>query len=82
MGSDRTELPEENFSWETAPVKISEKDLLHLKLQAIIRENTIPTSELMYLGYRDDDHWYLIAGEHEVPVQDIEGIEQVDDAGV
>ena len=82
MGGNRAELPEEDFSWETAPVKISEKDLLHLKLQAIIRENTIPTSELMYLGYRDDDHWYLIAGEHEVPVNDIEGIEPVDDAGV
>jgi hypothetical protein len=82
MGSDRTELPEENFPWETAPVKISEKDLLHLKLQAIIRENDMPTNQLMYLGFRDNDHWYLIAGEHEVPVQDIEGIEPEDDAGV
>jgi hypothetical protein len=63
-------------------MKISEKDLLHHKLQAIIRENEMPTNQLMYLGYRDDDHWYLIAGEHEVPVRDIEGIEPEDDAGV
>ena len=82
MGGDRTELPEEDFSWEATPVKISEKDLLHHKLQAIIRENDMPTNQLMYLGFRDDDHWYLIAGEHEVPVQDIEGIEPVDDARV
>lgn len=82
MGSNRVELPEENFSWETAPVKISEKDLLHHKLQAILRENEMPSDQLMYLGFRDDDHWYLIAGKHEVPVQDIEGIEPTDDDGV
>ena len=64
---------------ENFPFEISEKELLHHKLQAIIRENDIPTSELMYLGERDDDHWYLIAGEHEVPVCDIVGIDAVDD---
>ena len=47
-------------------MKISEKDLLHHKLQAIIRENEMPSDQLMYLGFRDDDHWYLIAGKHEV----------------
>lgn len=82
MGSNRTELPEENFSGEVTPVKISEKDLLHHKLQAILRENEMPTDQLMYLGFRDNDHWYLIAGKHEVPVQDIEGIEPTDDDGV
>ena len=30
----------------------------------------------MYLGERDGDHWYLIAGEHEVPAQLIEGFEE------
>ena len=31
----------------------------------------------MYLGEREGEHWYLIAGEHEVPVSDIVGLDQV-----
>lgn len=64
---------------ENFPSEIDPKALLHLRLQAIIRENNIPTSELMYLGEREGDHWYLIDGQHEVPVTDIEGIEEVDE---
>ena len=64
---------------ENFPSEINPKALLHLKLQAIIRDNDIPTSELMYLGEREGDHWYLIDGQHEVPVTDSEGIEEVDE---
>jgi len=57
-------------------MKISKDELLHLKMQAILKENEIPTRELMYIGVRDEEHWYLIAGKHEVPVSMIEGIEE------
>ena len=60
-------------------MKISEKDLLHHRIQAIMREHKFADDQLMYLGYRDDDHWYLIAGKHEVSVTEIEGIEQIDE---
>ena len=63
---------------ENFPSEISEKTLLHYKLQSIIRDNNIPSDQLLYLGERDDNHWYLIAGIHEVTVDEIEGIEEVD----
>jgi len=72
------------------PAKV---DLLHMQLQAMLRDNNIPESELMYCGervYPDDYaahpeyhgkmmHWYLVGGEHEVPVCDIESVDAVDD---
>jgi len=30
----------------------------------------------MYLGEREGDHWYLIAGEYEVPAHMIEGFDK------
>lgn len=60
-------------------MEISENDLKHLQLQAMLRENKFPSSELMYLGEREDGHWYLVAGEHEVPVSDIVDITPIDD---
>jgi hypothetical protein len=68
-------------------------ELLHLQLQAMLREHSIPESELLYCGeriYPDNYvghpeyhghmmHWYLVGGEHEVPVCDIESVDQVDD---
>ncbi len=48
-----------------------------MQLQAMLRENQFPSSQLMYLGEREGEHWYLIAGEHEVPVSDIVGLDQV-----
>ena len=30
---------------------------------------------MKYLGVRDDEHWYLVGGEHEVPVSSIEEFE-------
>ena len=57
-------------------MKISRDELLHLKMQAILKENNIPKNELMYLGVKDEEHWYLIGGRHEVPVGMIEGIDE------
>ena len=68
-------------------------ELQHMQLQAMLKEHDIPDSELMYCGEREYTteysahpeyhgqimHWYLIAGEHEVPVCDIASIDRVDD---
>ena len=60
----------------------TQAELTHLQLQAMLRENSFPDNELMYLGEREGEHWYLIAGEHEVPVSAIEDLTQVDDDAV
>lgn len=60
----------------------TQAELTHLQLQAMLRENSFPNNELMYLGEREGEHWYLIAGEHEVPVSAIEDLTQVDDDAV
>jgi hypothetical protein len=49
-----------------------------MQLQAMLRENSFPEDELKYLGERDGEHYYLIAGEHEVPVSAIEELDQVE----
>jgi hypothetical protein len=68
-------------------------DLTHMQLQAMLRENDIHESELVYCGEREYTteyaahpeyhgqimHWYIIGGEHEVPVCDIESVNQVDE---
>lgn len=72
------------------PTKV---ELQHLQLQAMLRDHDIPNSELMYVGEREytDEyaahpeyhghimHWYLVGGEHEVPVCDILSVDQVED---
>ena len=60
-------------------MKISPSELMHLKIQAAMRENDFPEDQIQYLGQRDDDHWYLIAGKYEVPAQDIEGFDRRDE---
>ena len=68
-------------------------ELVHLQMQAMLRDNNIPETELKYIGERVYPenfkghpeyhgmmmHWYLIAGEHEVPVCDIGSVDCVDD---
>lgn len=56
-------------------------DLIHYRIQAAMRENTFPPDELEYLGLRDGEHWYRIAGEHEVPVSNITMFDDCDDPG-
>tara|TARA_B100000073_G_scaffold36376_1_gene27364 strand:- start:2426 stop:2620 length:195 start_codon:yes stop_codon:yes gene_type:complete len=60
----------------------TQAELTHLQLQAMLRENSFPEGELKYLGEREGEHWYLIAGEHEVPVSAIEDLTQVNDDAV
>ncbi len=60
-------------------MKISQSELTHLQLQAMLRDNKFPSSELMYLGEREGEHYYLIGGEHEVPVSAIVDVEPQDD---
>ena len=58
---------------------ISRDDLIHLKIQAAMREHNIPESDLKYIGEGEGTHWYLIANKHSVPVNMIEEFERVDD---
>ena len=71
----------------------TQAQLTHLQLQAMLRDHNIPDSELMYCGDREytteyEAHpeyhgqmmpFYLVAGEHEVPVCDIESVDRVDE---
>jgi len=57
------------------------KDLMHYRLQAILREHTFP--DLEYLGVKPDSvgvdqHWYRI-GKAEVPVDAITELECEED---
>lgn len=56
----------------------SKTDLIHHKIQAAMRENIFKEDQMKYLGLREGEHWYLIAGEHEVPVSSIEDFEMND----
>ena len=71
----------------------TQPELTHMQLQAMLRENDIHESELVYCGEREYTteyaahpeyhgqfmHWYIIGGEHEVPVCDIASVNQVDE---
>ena len=67
--------------------------LMHLQLQAMLRDHSIPEDQMKYLGEREytteycahlEYHgktmpWYLIGGQYEVPVCDIQDIDSVGD---
>jgi hypothetical protein len=67
-------------------------ELQHMQLQAMLRDHDIPESELMYCGEREYTHeyqahpeyhgqmmhWYIVGGEHEVPVCDILSVDRVE----
>lgn len=71
----------------------TQPELMHLQMQAMLRDQSIPESELSYIGKRvypesfkahPEYHgvvmpWYLVGGDHEVPVADIASVDQVDD---
>ena len=64
-------------------MRVSRQELIHCRLQAMLREHTFNGNTLKYLGGRPDSigvpqHWYSIDG-HEVPVDAIEELESVDD---
>jgi hypothetical protein len=52
---------------------------MHYKIQAAIRENNIPMSELKYLGEGEGTYWYRINNKHTVSVEQIENFERVND---
>ena len=54
----------------------TKSELIHHKIQAAMRENIFKEDQMKYLGLREDGkHWYLIAGEHEVSVDQLEEFE-------
>ncbi|AMO43161.1 hypothetical protein R1080702_152 [Cyanophage S-RIM32] len=57
----------------------TQEELIHLKIQAAMRENMFEEDQMKYLGERAGHHWYLVAGEHEVSAAQIEDFEMVDD---
>jgi len=55
---------------------ISRSELMHYRIQALMREHTFAEDQMKYLGIRNDGkHWYLVGGEHEVSVDQFEDIE-------
>jgi hypothetical protein len=57
----------------------SKAELVHLKIQAAMRENIFKENQIKYIGIRENEHWYLVGGEHEVPVSSIEEFDVSDD---
>ena len=55
----------------------TQEELIHLKIQAAMRENCFEEDQMKYLGERAGHHWYLVAGEHEVSAAQIEDFEMV-----
>lgn len=53
----------------------SKSELIHYKIQAAMRENIFDDGQMKYLGVRDDKHWYLIDGRHEVSADQFEEFE-------
>lgn len=53
----------------------SKEELIHLKIQAAMRENVFAEDQMKYLGERAGHHWYLVAGEHEVSAEQFEEFE-------
>jgi hypothetical protein len=58
---------------------ISKTELIHLKIQAAMRENVFDETQMKYLGLKDGKHLYLIDGEHEVFADQFEDFEVVED---
>jgi hypothetical protein len=61
-------------------MKISKSELMHLRIQAAMRENDFG-DEIQYLGFDQDkdEYMYLIAGEHKVGASQIDGFDRVED---
>ena len=51
------------------------EELLHLKIQAAMRENVFAEDQMKYLGEKAGHHWYLIDGQHEVSSDQLEDFE-------
>jgi hypothetical protein len=53
-------------------------ELIHLKIQAAMRENVFAEDQMKYLGLKNGKHLYLIDGEHEVFADQFEDFEVVE----
>jgi hypothetical protein len=61
-------------------MKIPNKtELIHLKIQAAMRENVFAEDQMKYLGLKDGKHLYLIDNQHEVFADQFEDFEVVED---
>jgi hypothetical protein len=56
----------------------TKEELIHLKIQAAMRENVFAEDQMKYLGERAGHHWYLIDGQHEVSSDQLEDFEVVE----
>jgi hypothetical protein len=56
----------------------TKEELIHLKIQAAMRENVFAEDQMKYLGERAGHHWYLIDGQHEVSSDQFEDFEVVE----
>jgi hypothetical protein len=54
-------------------------ELIHLKIQAAMRENVFSEDQMKYLGLKDGKHLYLIDNQHEVFADQFEDFEVVED---
>lgn len=54
---------------------ISRGELVHHKIQAVMRDVDFPEDELKYIGVEDGEHIYLIGGEHLVKSSQLEDFE-------
>jgi hypothetical protein len=54
-------------------------ELIHLKIQAAMRENVFAEDQMKYLGIKDGKHLYLIDNQHEVFADQFEDFEVVED---
>lgn len=57
----------------------TKSELIHHKIQAAMRENFFDEDQMKYLGLREGEHWYLIGGQHEVAVSQLQEFELIDD---
>jgi hypothetical protein len=53
----------------------NKSELMHFKIQSAMREHIFDENQMKYLGIREGEHWYLVSGQYEVPVTDIEEFE-------
>lgn len=56
----------------------TKEELMHLKIQAAMREHIFEEDQMKYLGERAGHHWYLVGGEHEVSADQFEEFEMID----
>lgn len=51
------------------------EELIHLQIQAALRENHFDDDQMKYLGKKDGHHVYLIGGVHTVRADQFESFE-------